>query len=89
MFKKNGNKYPRCLYRKIWWGDGWHFIFDHTNRWLILGRRVQKTRPVLSIRFGPVDLLIANVEDRRGNKNHYAADFWLRFTYWPWRHHRA
>ncbi len=89
MFKKKGSKYPKRLYKKFWWGDGWHFIFDHTNRWLVLGRRVRKTRPVLSLRLGPVDLLISNIEDRRGGKAYYAADIWLRFTYWPWRQQRA
>jgi len=89
MLKTKDKKHPKRRYKKIWWGNGWHFIYDHTNRWLVMGRRVEKSRPFQRLRLGPVDLLISAIEDRRGGKSSAATDIWLRFTYWRWRQQRA
>ncbi len=39
------SKPSTTLYRKFWFGDGWHFIFDERNKWIVLGKRDKTSRP--------------------------------------------
>lgn len=68
---------PRTpFYRKIVWANGWHFIFDNRNKWIVVGKRFPTMKKYRYIRFLFLTFLMS-----RARVNKPDCDIDLRLTY--------
>lgn len=65
----------RRTYMKLWWRR-FHFIWDHRNRWVVLGVRTLRKLPYIYRRLGPLNLIVCAVK-----ADGIERDIWLRFFY--------